>query len=77
MALSCAVKPDHSTIAPFVGKLQGRIEITSSEILLVCYEEKLLAGSHFALDGLKLSSNASKEWSGSFEQLRFKQKKQQ
>lgn len=33
MALSCAVKPDRRTIAPFAGKLQGRIEITFSEIL--------------------------------------------
>ena len=75
MALSCGVKPDHSTIASFVGRLQGRIEIIFSEILLVCFEEGLLAGSHFALDGLKLPSNASKEWSGTFEQLRFKQQK--
>jgi transposase len=77
MALSCGVKPDHSTIAAFVGRLQGRIEIIFSEILLVCFEEGLLAGSHFALDGLKLPSNASKEWSGSFEQLRLKQGKLQ
>jgi hypothetical protein len=60
-----------------VGRLQGRIEIIFSEILLVCYEEGLLAGSHFALDGLKLPTNASREWSGSFEQLRFKQQKLQ
>jgi transposase len=77
MALSCGVKPDHSTIASFVGRLQGRIEIIFSEILLVCFEEGLLAGSHFALDGLKLPSNASKEWSGTFEQLRLKQQKLQ
>jgi hypothetical protein len=53
MALSCAVKPDHSTIAPFLGRLQGRIEFIFSEILLVCYEEGLLAGSGTISFGLK------------------------
>ena len=35
MALSCAVKPDHSTVAPFVGKLQERIEIIFSVSVLI------------------------------------------
>ena len=34
------------------------------DILLVCEEEDLLGGTFFALDGCKLSSNASKECSG-------------
>jgi transposase, IS4 family len=33
----------------------------------------LLGGTHFSLDGLKLSSNAAKEWSGTFSDLKKKQ----
>jgi hypothetical protein len=32
-----------------------------------------LGGTHFSLDGVKLSSNASKEWSGKFSDLKKKQ----
>jgi transposase len=75
MALSCGIKPDHSTIAEFVTKLQGRIEVIFAEVLLVCHEEGLLGGTHFSLDGLKLSSNAAKEASGTFKDLRLKKEK--
>jgi len=33
----------------------------------------LLGGTHFSLDGIKLSSNAAKEWSGTFSDLKKKQ----
>ncbi len=76
LALACGSRPDHSTLAAFVGKLQGRIELIFSEVLLVCHEEprKLsgLSGTHLSLDGLKLPGNASRESSGTFAQLRFK-----
>ncbi len=72
MALACGLRPDHSTIAAFVGKLEGRIELIFSEVLLVCHEEGLLSGTHLSLDGLKLPGNASREWSGTFAELRFK-----
>ena len=72
MALSCGERPDHSTLAGFVGKLEGRIERVFAEILLVCHEEGLLSGTHLSLDGLKLPGNAAREWSGSFQELRFK-----
>ena len=75
LALSCGIKPDHSTIADFVTKLQGRIEVIFAEVLLVCHEEGLLGGTHFSLDGLKLPSNAAKEWSGTFKDLRLKKQK--
>jgi len=39
------------------------------DVLLVCEEEGLLAGTFFALDGLKLPSNASMEWSGTHSHL--------
>ena len=73
MALACGQKPDHSTIAAFVSSLDNEIEPLFTKVLLICEEEGLLGGTHFSLDGLKLSSNASKEWSGTFADLKKKQ----
>ena len=73
MALSCGQKPDHSTIAAFVSSLDKAIEPLFTKVLLICDEENLLGGTHFSLDGLKLSSNAAKEWSGTFADLKKKQ----
>jgi transposase len=72
MALSCGYRPDHSTIAHFVSSMQKEIESIFSNILLVCAELDLLGGTHFSLDGVKLPSNASKEWSGTFKELKRK-----
>ncbi len=77
MALSCGYRPDHSTIAHFVSSMQKEIESIFSNILLVCAELDLLGGTHFSLDGVKLSSNASKEWSGTFKELEKKRDKLQ
>ena len=73
MALSCGKSPDHSTIAAFVSSMPNQVESLFTEVLLVCEEEDLLDGTHFSLDGMKLSSNASKEWSGTFSDLKKKQ----
>lgn len=73
MALACGQKPDHSTIAAFVSSINDEIDYLFTNVLLICEEEGLLGGTHFSLDGLKLSSNASKEWSGKFSDLRKKQ----
>lgn len=76
MALTCGQRPDHSTIAEFVsGMGEERIGSLFSQVLLVCEEEGLLGGTHFAIDGYKLSSNAAKEWSGTHADLRSKQAK--
>jgi hypothetical protein len=72
IALSCGEKPDHSTIAAFVSSIDKEIESLFAKVLLICEEEGLLGGTHFSLDGLKLSSNASKEWSGTFKDLEKK-----
>ena len=58
MALACGLKPDHSTIAAFVSSLGKEIKPLFTKILLICEEENLLGGTHFSLDGMKLSSNA-------------------
>ncbi|MDY6857695.1 MAG: hypothetical protein SWO11_23980 [Thermodesulfobacteriota bacterium] len=47
--------------------------VNRAKALLICEEEGLLGGTHFSLDGLKLSSNASKEWRGMFSDLKKKQ----
>lgn len=76
MALCCGQRPDHSTIAAFVsGMGEERISALFSQVLLVCQESDLLGGTHFAIDGYKLSSNAAKEVSGTHEDLRRKRDK--
>src|SRR3989304_1059474 len=72
MALSCGYRPDHSTLAHFISSMQKEIESIFGNILLVCAELDLLGGTHISLDGVKLASNASKEWSGTFKELERK-----
>jgi hypothetical protein len=68
MALACMQHPDHSTIAAFVSSMQAEVLSVFCDVLLVCEEQQVLGGTTFALDGLKLSSNASKAWSGTIEE---------
>jgi len=75
MALTCGQEPDHSTIAPFISSLQEEIVPLFRDVLLVCDEMNLLGGTEFALDGLKLPSNASKKWSGTIGNLKGKQER--
>jgi transposase len=75
IALSCGQMPDHSTIAGFVSAMEEEIKPLYRDILLVCNELKLLGGTSFALDGLKLPSNASKHLSGTQEEFRNNKKK--
>lgn len=75
MAISCQQCPDHSKIAEFISTMKEDIQPLFRDILLVCEELELLGGTSFALDGLKLPSNASKHWSGTHEELKNKKKK--
>jgi len=75
IALACGQQPDHSTIAAFVSSMKGEILPLFRDILLVCQEMDLLGGTFFALDGLKLPSNASKEWSGTRSELQRKKER--
>jgi transposase len=77
MALACGYSPDHSTIAAFVSSMQEEVESVFCNVLLVCDQLGLLGGSHFSLDGVKLSANVSKEWSGTFDELKHKRDKLQ
>src|SRR5512139_107664 len=75
MALTCGEQPDHSTIAGFASSMKEEMKAMFRDVLLVCEEEGLLGGTFFALDGCKLASNASKEWSGTMGDLRWKKEK--
>lgn len=75
MALSCCVTPHFTTIANFVSSESEDIKALFEQILLVCHEQGLLGNEMFAIDGCKLSSNAAKEWSGTFKELEEKRAK--
>jgi transposase len=77
IALSYGYPPDHSTIAQFISSMQTEIQTLFSNVLLVCEELGLLDGTHFSLDGVKLSANVSKEWSGTIDELKHKRDKLQ
>ena len=77
IALSYGYAPDHSTIAAFVSSMQKEISSIFSDILTICDELDLLGGTHFSLDGVKLSANVSKEWSGTLDELKHKRDKLQ
>jgi transposase len=64
MALSCDTKPHFTTIADFVSTMDKEITGLFREVLLVCDDMGLIGKEMFAIDGCKLPSNASKEWSG-------------
>lgn len=64
MALSCDTKPHFTTIADFVSTMDKEITRLFREVLLVCDDMGLIGKEMFAIDGCKLPSNASKEWSG-------------
>ncbi len=75
IALACGQQPDHSTLAAFVSSMKDEILPLFRDVLLVCEEMNLLGSTMFALDGCKLPSNASKEWSGTFSELHKKRQK--
>jgi transposase len=64
MALSCDTKPHFTTIADFISTMDKEIIRFFREVLLVCDDLGLIGKEMFAIDGCKLPSNASKEWSG-------------
>ena len=75
MALSCDTYPHFTTIADFISTLDSEIVKLFLEVLLVCDEMNLIGKEMFAVDGVKLPSNASKEWSGTKEELSKKKEK--
>jgi len=74
-ALAEDAEPHYTTISNFVSGMDGEIEKVFSEVLLVCNEMKLIRGKMFAIDGCRLPSNASKEYSGTKKELTEKYEK--
>jgi hypothetical protein len=72
MALAGGMVPDQSTLAAVVASMQEDILSLFRDLLLVCEAQGLGGGTHLALDGLKLSSNAAQAWSGTCADVRQK-----
>jgi transposase len=75
MALSADSRPHFTTIAGFVSKLEHEIVSLFGDVLLFASELGLIGKEHFAVDGCKLPSNASKKWSGTHKELEEKRQK--
>jgi transposase len=75
MALSADTHPHFTTIADFVSSSSEQIIGLFRDVLLICNKLGLIGKEMFAVDGCKLGSNASKEWSGTKGELRKKQQK--
>ncbi|MCU7837740.1 MAG: transposase [gamma proteobacterium symbiont of Taylorina sp.] len=75
MSLSGDIQPHYTSIASFVASMKDQIEPLFTEVLMICDKEGLIGRQMFAIDGCKISSNASKEWSGTFEELKRKESK--
>ncbi len=75
MALSGDTQPHFTTIAAFIAKMPAEITTVFREVLLVCDASGLIGKELFAVDGCKLPSNASREWSGTRAELQKKAEK--
>ena len=75
MALAENTVPDFTVIAAFISGMAAEVNTVFNNVLLVAGEMDLLGNTVFALDGCKLPSNAGKEKSGTFDDLRKKQEK--
>ena len=64
MAVSGDSHPHFTTIAHFVATLGDEIARLFQEVLLVCQRMRLIGKELFAIDGVKLPSNAAKSRSG-------------
>ena len=59
-----------TTIADFISGNKEEVKETFVQVLMYCNELGLIGGENFAVDGLRLPSNASIEMGGTAEQLR-------
>jgi transposase len=75
MAISGNTQPHFTTIAYFISGMKKQISNVFSNVLMCCDEVGLIGKNMFAIDGCKLPSNASKEWSGTHESFNKKLKK--
>lgn len=75
MALSGDTRPHFTTIAGFISQCGEEAIELFRDALLYCDELGLIGREMFAIDGVKLASNASKEWSGTRADFEKKKRK--
>lgn len=64
MALAGNEVPHFTTVASFIRSLRDEIAPLFAQVLYLCDQQGLIGREHFAIDGVKLPSNASKARSG-------------
>ena len=64
--------PHFTTVADFVSSVGDDIAKLFTQILAICDRQGLIGREMFAIDGVKLPSNASKERSGTHDELRHR-----
>jgi transposase len=69
IAISGDSQPSDTHIAKFVRELKGQIQPLFTQVLLTCDRMGLIGRQMFAIDGVKLPSNASQERSRTHEEL--------
>jgi transposase len=69
-AMTGDMAPDFTTIAAFVSRSHAQIANVFTQVVSLLAAEGLIGQKMFAIDGLKLPSNASKHVSGTREELR-------
>jgi len=72
MALSGDAQPSYTHIAKFVRELGEQIKPLFAQVLRTCDRLGLIGRHMFAIDGVKLPANASKERSGTHRELRHR-----
>lgn len=72
IALSGDAQPSHAHIAKFVSRMGEQIKPLFAQVLMTCDAQGLIGREMFAIDGVKLSSNANKERSGTHDELRHR-----
>jgi transposase len=72
IAISGDSQPSHTHIAKFVCGLSEQIKPLFAQVLMTCDAQGLIGREMFAIDGVKLPSNASKERSGTHAELRHR-----
>lgn len=75
MAISADSRPHFTTIADFISSSHKEIAKLFQQVLMTCDSLGLIGKEMFAIDGCKMPSNASKEWSGTKEELQKKSDK--
>ena len=70
MAISGDSSPQFTTIAKFIRELGAEITAIFTQVLLICDRQGLIGKQMFAIDGVKLPSNADKRRSGTHTELK-------